>query len=188
MEDQRKKPLIQVVPSTLSIEPIVNSLVGEADLYESLRSASVLILPTDLSPEFEGPAFPLSTREIFGLLKGGLGNRWRVEAAVRDEEYKEFDYRSDALILPVIFVTSSILIPLVINLVGNYLYDKLKLREGSGVSATVKSEIHFVDPSGAQVTYKYDGPASTYEKLSEDHLREIGNWQEGTGSIDDDNC
>ena len=186
MEDQNNTPLIDISASSLDIDALVASFAGDAELNESVRSASVLIVPTDLGLEYEGPAFPLSTREIFRHLSAGFADKATVEVAARDEEFKEFDYRSDCLIFPVLYISSHILVPLAVNLLGTYIYDKFKHRPGSNASGTVKSEIHFTDPSGAQVTLKYEGSASTYEKVSADHLRELGVWLEGAQLPDDD--
>ena len=159
MEDQDNTPRIEISASTLDIDAIVASFADDAGLSESLRSASVLIVPTDLGSEYEGPAFPLSTREVFRHLRAGAAEKATVEVAVRDEEFKEFDYRFDDLMLPVIYISSYILVPLAVNLLGEYIRDRFKNR----ASGTVKSEIHYTDPSGAQVSFKYEGSADTYE-------------------------
>ena len=88
--------------------------------------------------------------------------------------------------LPVLYISSHILVPLAVSLLGAYIYDKFKNRRGPNASVIVKSEIHFTDPCGAQVKFKYEGAASTYEKVSIDHLRELGVWLEGAQSPDDD--
>ena len=118
---------------------------------------------------------------FFRHLRVGFAEKGTVEAAVRDEDFKEFEYRFDVLIIPVIYISSYVLVPLVVNLLGGYIYDKFKNR----ASGTVKSEIHYTDPSGAQVSFKYEGSADTYEKVSTEHLRELGVWQEGTQLPDD---
>ena len=65
MENQNSPPLINFSASSLDIEAIVASFADDARLSENLRSASVLIVPTDLGSEYEGPAFPISTRDVF---------------------------------------------------------------------------------------------------------------------------
>ena len=186
MDDQKKAHHIEIVASSLDIDSILASFPDDTVLDESVRSASVLIVPTDLDSEYEGPAFPLRTREIYRYLRAGLAEKGTVEVAVRDEDFREFEYRSDTLIFPIIFVSSHILLPLVVDLLGTYIYDKLKSRIGSDASGRVKSEIHFTDPSGTQVSFKYDGSASTYEKVTAGHLRELGVWLKGDELPDDE--
>ena len=182
MEDQDNTPRIEISASTLDIDAIVASFADDAGLSESLRSASVLIVPTDLGSEYEGPVFPLSTREVFRHLRIGLAEKATVEVAIKDNEFKEFECRFDSLILPVIYISTYILVPLAVDLLGAYIHDRFKNR----VSGTVKSEIHYTDPSGTQVSFKYEGSADTYENVSADHLRELGDWLEGAHSPDDD--
>ena len=157
MEGQNNTRLIEISYSSLDIDAILASFADDVALSKSLRSSSVYILPTDLGSEYEGPAFPLSTREILRHLRTGFADKASVEVTVRDEDYKEFDYRSDSLILPILYISSHILVPLAVSLLGAYIYDKFTSRRGSNASTIVKSEIHFTDPSGAQVTFKYEG-------------------------------
>ena len=186
MDCQNNTPSIDISASSLNIDAIVASFADDPELNESLRSASVVIVPTDLGSEYEGPAFPSSTRELFRLLRKGFATKATVEVAVRDEDFREFDYRSDCLILPILYISSQFWVPLAINILGAYVYDKFKNRLGSNASRTVKSEIHFTEPSGTQITFKYEGSASTYEKVSADHLRQFGVWLEGAKLPDDD--
>ena len=183
MEEPNSTPLIEISASTLDIDAIVASFADDTALKESVRCASVLIVPTDLGSEYEGPAFPLSTREIFKLLRAGFDEKGTVEVAVKDDDFKPFDYRSDWLTIPTLYISSHVLVPLTVTLLGAYIYDRFKNRNKAG---TVKSEIHFTDPAGAQIHWKYDGPSSTYEKESLAQLRELGVWLEGDKELDDD--
>ena len=182
MDDLNSTQLTEVSASTLDVDAIVASFADDVGLNESVRTASVLIVPTNLGAEYDGPAFPLSTRELFGHLKAGFAEDATVEVAIRDEDFREFEYRSDTLILPVIYISSCILMPLAVNLLGAFIFDRFRNRS----TGTVKSEIHFKDPSGAQLSFKYEGPACAYERVSADHLRELGVWLEGAQLPDDD--
>ena len=117
--------------SHLSIEDVLVFLGDNEDLKRTVRTSEVIVVPTDLRPEYEGPAFPKSTRDIYRLLKHELAGDAVVEAAVQDHEYREFEYRSEQLLLPTLYVTTLTLLPLVINIVSSYVYDKLKERWGS---------------------------------------------------------
>ena len=97
MEERNDTRLIEVSASSLDIGAILASFSDDAGLSKSLRSASVLLVPTDLGSEYEGPAFPLSTQEVLRHLRAGFAEKALVEVAARDEDYKEFDYRSDSV-------------------------------------------------------------------------------------------
>ena len=72
MGDQNNTRPIELSASSLNIDAIVASFADDAGLSQSLRSASVVIVPTDLVSEYEGPAFPLSTRELLRHLRTGF--------------------------------------------------------------------------------------------------------------------
>lgn len=180
MEREEGAATTEVSVSTLDIPAIVASFDDDDALQESVKSASVLILPTNLVPIYQGSAFPLNTADILKHLRAGFGDKVTVEVAVKEKDFKEFDLRSDMLILPILYVSSHVLVPLAVTLLGAYIYEKV-----NGRSGTVRSEIHYVDPSGAQVTISYNGPSSTYEKTLANQLHELGIWLEGDGSPDD---
>ena len=173
MITQGDDPVVQVSESTLPVDELVASFQGYADLEHNLQTATVLIVPTDLCPEYMGPAFPQSTRDVFFILREKLGDRASVEAAVREEDYVEFAFRSDEIILPIVYLASHVLIPLAISILGSFLYDRLKDRrriEG----AKVKSEVHFKTRDGSQLFLKYEGPVDTFERVTMQHLRGLG--------------
>ena len=172
--ERNNRPYAQISPSELDIDGIIVSFVDYPEFKDEIQSATVLILPSDLSPEHEGPVFPTSTSGVFDLLNTELGDRAIVNAAVRDEDYVEFDYHSEDIILPILFVAQGVLLPLVIEVLASFLYDCLK-RDGGGESEdTVKSEIHVKAKDGTQLMYKYEGPAGTFERTASQHFRDLG--------------
>ena len=164
---------VRVSRSTLPIDTLVASFDSDPTLKDSLQAASVIIVPTDLRPQYEGPVFPNTTREVFQHLQQGVGHRAVVEAAVRDEDYIVFEYRSDEIILPVLFIAYHGLLPLVISLLASYVYDLLKNPNSRKAEGTVKSELHVKDRNGKQLSFKYDGPAATFERVILERFREL---------------
>ena len=162
----------EVSKSTLEVDTLVSSFHGDPELEQALQSATVLIVPTDLSPEYKSAAFPESTRDVFCYMRGKLGNRGSVEAATKDEDYVEFAYHSEQVILPILYVAEAVLLPIVFSILGSYLYDRLKGRQRTN-EGKVKSEVHFKNRDGTQLKFKYDGPASTYERVALRYLREL---------------
>lgn len=175
---------VEVSESTLPIDELVASFQGDTELEHALQTATVLIVPTDLGPEHKGSAFPQSTRDVFFVLRERLGDRASVEAAVREEDYVEFAFHSDEIILPIVYLTSTVLMPIAINILGSFLYDRLKdQRRIEG--ARVKSEIHFKTRDGTQLFLKYDGPVDTYERVTLQHLRGLGLLSEDNEDLED---
>ena len=100
MKHHSNSGLLEVSASELDIDAVIASFANDVDLSESVRAASVLILPTDLGSEYKGFAFPVSTPFVYRHLKAGVTEEAVVEVAVRDKDYKEFEYLSDSVILP----------------------------------------------------------------------------------------
>ena len=172
MSSENMAAVVDLSVSYLDKEALVASFDDDPDLQSSLRAATVLILPTHLGPEHEGPVFPSATQDIFHRLRDGLADTAIVDAAIRDEEYVEYRYRSDAILLPALFIATTILLPGVVNIVSNYIYDHLRNRGKKAEDSHVECEIHFInEKSGIQSCFKYKGPADTFERVV---LKSIG--------------
>lgn len=156
---------VQVSPSTLDVHALTATFDDNPEFQDRLTRASVLIVPTDLRPDYDGPVFPIGTPEVFRFLTENLGDQVTVDAAILDKDYIEYEYRSEVLILPVIFVASTVLLPLVVNLLGSFIYDRLNNRRVDKSGATVKSQIHYEGVNGGKFFLEYEGPADTYERV-----------------------
>ena len=167
-------PSVQTSASELDINKLFEGFNNDPSFKSELQTASVLLIPSDLKPEYEGPVFPTSTREVFGRLSRELDGQAIVNATVKDEDYFEFEYRSEDILLPIIFVANSVLLPLVITVLGSFLYDCLKRPNGEKAEGTVKSELHFVTGDEEQLHFKYEGPADTFERIALQKLQDTG--------------
>ena len=102
MVTEGDRALVQISPSALDVDDLIATFDDSIEFRDRLREAAVLIIPTDLRPEYEGPVFPRGTPEVFRYLSDNMDNYAIVEAAILDEDYIEFEHRSETLILPVI--------------------------------------------------------------------------------------
>ena len=163
---ERDRSSIKVSASELDIDALIASLDNddEPGLRDSLQNASVLILPTDLQPEYDGPAFPETTLWVLDYLREKLGDTATVDAVAKDEDYAEFAYRSEDIFLPHVFVANEVLVPLVVSLLSSFLHDLVNRRRDQRPQCHVNSEIYYQDGSGKILSIKYDGPADTYER------------------------
>ena len=161
---------IVVSTSSLAIDELIASFEENVTFRNTLKEADVLLVPTDLRPQYDSPVFPITTRTVFKRLQEGLGESLMVEAAVLDNDYFEYEYRSEQIILPVLFVAQHVLVPLVVDLIVLYIHDILASRGNTNLDITVQSEFHFKDASGKQLSLKYDGPADVYERTLSQHI------------------
>ena len=61
-------PSVQTDVSDLDTNKVFEYFNGDPSFKADLQAATVLLVPSDLRPEYEGPVFPASTREVFRLL------------------------------------------------------------------------------------------------------------------------
>ena len=169
---------VDVSVSNLDIEALVASLEDDPELQNNLRAASVVIVPTDLGREHEGPVFPNTTREVYQRLREELDEGTIVEAAIRDENYEEFLLHSDDVILPVLFITREIIVSGVVNILASYIYDRLRNRGEQSGESTVKCKIHSKRRNENPLLIEYDGPAENFGPSLLQILRELGIAQE----------
>lgn len=161
---------VEITDSTLDLESIFSVLDDVAGPEIKRQDDLILIVPSDLSGRYEGIAFPGGTREIFRYLRECAGDQATVEAAVRDEDYREFEFLSVDIILPVLFVANSILLPIAVNVLSDWISRRLRTSDKQNNDKTVKSEIHFQE-HGKLKRIIYEGPASTFETVILESLR-----------------
>ena len=124
-------------------------------------------LPEDLRQNVM--AFMVGTMDLYALLKSHLGDK--MEICIADEDYEEIELNSRILRLGS-FLVVSVALPLFLNLVGNYIYDRLT-EPGPVVKevdvpeyqqpATVSFTITVEDTLGKKKEFQYEGPAADYK-------------------------
>ncbi len=145
--------------------------MGIARLPEKLRqnvlAADVLIVPSML--QNQPKAFVVGTMDLYAILKKNLGDR--IEICIADEDYEEIELNSRTLRLGS-FMVVSVALPLFLNLVGNYIYDRLTEPDPIAKEvdvpefqqpATVSFTITVEDTLGKKKEFQYEGPAADYK-------------------------
>ena len=174
----------ELVPSEFDFEQHLSTL--SPGVQSSARSADVLLLPTTFGDEHPGGFFPESTPAVFGYLREHLPEGVSVEAAVDDEDYAEYAFRSSVdIILPILLVTDLTTIDVVTALIVDYVKNVLareRLQAGH-----VRSNIHVVvSPDGSvALHHAFEGPADTFERSMADLSRLIEN-RRGTAEEGED--
>ncbi len=140
------------------------------DLRQNVMAADVLIVPSMIQDQPK--AFMVGTMDLYALLKSHLGDK--MEICIADEDYEEIELNSRTLRLGS-FLVVSVALPLFLNLVGNYIYDRLT-EPGPVVKevdvpeyqqpATVSFTITVEDTLGKKKEFQYEGPAADYKKVA----------------------
>ena len=172
-------PLLEQSTPEMSIDEVIASVDGTASFREELRQASVLLLPSNLGPEYDGAVFPEDTVDIFRFLNVHLPHDTSINIAVDDADYTSFAFKSEEIILPTIFVFKELLIPTVTTILADYIRHRLPRRNRKDRDATVECEIRYRS-SGSEYSLKYRGPASTFEATLSEQARNV------RSSVDDE--
>lgn len=157
-EDDRQEKPVEVAESKDQNRPYwISRPYLTDDVKASIERAAVVILPREGFRDYQGPVFPVGTEEIFHLLKTGLPAGSFAEIATNDDDYHELALHSATLILGAFLVTS-IVAPLVVNLLSDY----VNRRCSSDEKATVRFEMKVEDGAGRTASISYDGPAKQF--------------------------
>lgn len=181
--EHQQSPL-SISPSLLDVSTLLRPFQSDPAFMSQLEQAGVLIVPTNVGGDRKIFAFPATTRDVYDYLRSSLKSQTSVEAAVRDEDYREYEFHSDQIIVPILWVSENLLLPLVVNLIATYVYNKLS-NQGDLRGKRVKAEFLYKNPNGKQVSLKYDGPVETFERVTLQSLSEQGvppYDEKGTGS------
>ena len=146
----------------------------------SARSADVLLLPTELGEDHPGQFFPDSTYSVFEYLRTHMPDGLTVEAAVDEDNYGEYSYKSIDVILPIIFAAESLASAIAVKLLADWIKGSMN-RKRQPEDHRIIVEIHTTSLDGSPRSMKYKGPADDFEKTMEKMLKVI----QGHGSSDE---
>lgn len=140
------------------------------DMKESVMAAEVLIVPSMM---IDCPkAFMVGTMDLYAILKAQLGDR--MEICIADDDYEEIELNSRTLRLGR-FVVLSVALPLFLNIIGNYIYDRITEPKTIETDvdlpeyqqpATVNFTIAVEDSLGKKKEFQYEGSAADYKEVA----------------------
>ena len=157
-----RRPRHEIVESQLDVEQYTRSLSSQ--IRESARTADVLLVPTEFGEEHPGGYFPEATPAVLQHLQTHLPQGLTVEAAVDDDEYAEYAYRSIDIILPAIVILGQqVLSGILIAILADYV--RLQVAKWSSRAGYVNAEVHARSPDGRGFEVRYEGPPDTFESV-----------------------
>lgn len=143
--------------SNITFESVIDNCSADPEFKKQLSLANVLIIPYEKDSK-NNNIFPVGTIEMYRYLQQKSPSQVKPDIATKDEDYVELAQHSDLVNLPTIIVTVVIL-PIIIGLITNYIYDRLKPD-----NSIVNCEIVITDEVGDSKLIKYNGPAKEYEE------------------------
>lgn len=129
-----------------------------------VRNANALLIPNENLRKNIGITFPETTIEFYEYLKENENDIFKPDIAVKDEDFKKLNLHS-ALVPLVTIICTSVVLPIVLNLVSSFLYDLAKkyLRKEDELSAEVNILVEETKESKS-IQLHYKGPVKGLEK------------------------
>ena len=143
--------------TTENFETWINRPFIPDELKPQLRKANVLIVPREGFQEYPGPMFPVGTEELFHFLRDNSNENITVDICISDNDYHELALH-DAFLIVGAFVINNIALPLIINLISNYISNRRSDKK------RIKVEFTIVENDGRATHVLYEGPAEDFNK------------------------
>ncbi|QBO59617.1 hypothetical protein [Chryseobacterium salivictor] len=168
-----------------------------SEIRESIKSASILIVPTIGFREPNELTFPIGTEDFFQYIKENLPENFTIDFCINDDDYQELALYSNYRRLGNFLVTT-VALSVFLNLLSSYIYDKAikedeskppiqiinidnskhqtiinsteetKLPKKFLEAPKVKFSITVVDRNGTSKDFHYEGPAKDVKNITEE--------------------
>ncbi|MBU2540923.1 MAG: hypothetical protein KJ593_03375 [Candidatus Omnitrophica bacterium] len=150
----------KVSDSSENFDTWINREYIPAESRTLLRNANILFVPHENFHEQKVPVFPHKTEEVFHFLRRHAPKGINVDICIADDDYKEVVLHS-ALIIFGSIVVSAIALPVLKDLLSEYLKQKLFNKSNSNI----KVSLTVVNTSGKGKQFDYEGPIENFDKV-----------------------
>lgn len=155
---------IVLLGDTCTFEDIYRKPYIPKEYEQSIKNASVLLLPYE---NFRGEGknvFSENTLELFDyFVRESKKDNINIEICASDETFEMIELHSEIINIALIFCSSAVL-PLVINILSNFIYDKLKNKNRVDVDANIEL---IVEKNGKSKKIQYKGKAVDFNAAFE---------------------
>lgn len=159
MADKDSQPVV-VSETEKTFEFFINRPYVHNLSKDRLSRANALMVPNEGYADREDLVYlPSGSAELFRYLRERSPEQLRLDSTIEDRDYKELALHADWLNIATL-VATIIVLPTLINLLSDYIYDVL---QGRTRKTKVRSRIIVVDQErNTQIEILYEGPAETF--------------------------
>lgn len=151
---------LEIRESNVSFETVYQSDYAPKD--EKFRQANCLIIPYENFRSGVDYCFSEYAQEVLEYSRDNPD--LKMDIAATDDNYKVIELHS--LLLQIgIFVATSIVLPVVVNVVSNFVYDKIKELHRKKDDVEVSVTFISVNADGTSKQISYDGPVDKLETV-----------------------
>lgn len=143
------------------------------ELTEEIKQANVLLIPDHIKREDkEGYVFPECTQEFLEYVKDNGSDNLIPDIAINDGDFKKLELHSASITIAT-FVVTSIVLPIMINLVSNYLYDQAKKMHRDKKDVSARVNIITTEDGKKSKMISYEGPVNGIEEALKSAAKDI---------------
>lgn len=153
--------MLEINDSNVTFDSLIKNDSFNDDTKARAKEADILILPDFNIREGVDRAFQSDTVSFYKYSRVYTDD-YKIELYENKGEEKVLSLHSFDIWIPTVFIASSILLPLFINLISSYVYDKLKGRESDEATVHFKLIVEDKDKKKSKTIY-YKGPHSTFK-------------------------
>ncbi len=138
MRHEIQEKQLKITDSEINFNLIYEKPYVPQKYINDIKKANILLIPTENSNRYEHPIFPELTLEFLDYVKENTPDDIITDIAISDDDFNRLELHSTAVTVATVIVTSVIL-PIAIEVISAYLYDKLKQlhRKDNELSAEV---------------------------------------------------
>ena len=173
MKHEISKETLIVKDCSETFETIYEKEYFPRELMNEIKKANVLLIPDYVKREDkEGYVFPECTQEFLEYVRDNCSDNLIPDIAIDDEDFKKLELHSAAITIAT-FVVTGIVLPMMINLVSNYLYDQAKKMHREKKDVYTKVNIITTEKGKKSKMISYEGPVSGIEGALKSAAKDI---------------
>lgn len=162
---------IQITDGMLFSEIYQKSYIP-INLIDEIKEADILLLPYEGFRDRNDFLFPEETYRVYQYFLDNIKDtELKLEICSSDEEYKELELHADVINIVHIIVNSTAY-AIVIGIITNYLYDKLKDYNKKSADVNVNVNIT-VESNGKSKMISYEGSIENFERAMKNLDKDI---------------
>lgn len=154
--------MLKISDSDISFEAVYNS--DYIPNTEEIKNSNLLILPYHNFREGVEYCFSEYASEVLQYIKENGSKDVTADIAISDDKYQAIEMHSVLLALG-IFLTTSVVLPITVNILSSYIYDKVKAMHKSQEEVNVRLKLISQSKNGKSKSIEYDGPASKFSDV-----------------------
>jgi len=163
MQHESNENRLTITDSSITFDTVLEKPYAPVDVLDELKEANLLIIPNENSGRSNDPVFPETTLDFYEYLKDNAPEVIKPEILASDDDFKILELHSAVLIVAS-FIVTSVMLPIAVNLVSSYIYDKAKKYHRNNEDLNAEVNIIAEKKKGKKsIKISYKGPASGVE-------------------------